>query len=209
MRVTRVSVNGTEQADHLLLGAAVMLLGDPVFDGRNGAIAPAASEPIVPFHTQVAASDTSLAREMRDPATGDPLVILAADGSVVPGLLVEAGITDAAAYRRDRRAAIETRLQTETDPQIRAGLDRRVTEITSAVGPSLMWGPVPAGFFVRYDYTLSHPDGVVSDPTGQLPALSTGEDWRFRCQFGAWDADVLYGFAAGSLKIPLDPAAGA
>lgn len=208
VRVTRVSVNGTDLAGHVLLGAPVTLLDDPVFDGRNGAIAPAASEPIVPFHIQIAAGDICIAREMRNPATGDPLVVLAAGGSVVPELLVQAGITDPAAYREARRSAIETRLQTETDPQVRTGLDRRLNEISTAVGPALMWGPVPAEFFVRYEYTLMHPNGKVADPAGQLPSLATGKEWRFRCQFGAWDADVLSGFASGSLEVPLDLAAG-
>lgn len=67
---------------------------------------------------------------------------------------------------------------------------------------------MPAAFFVSYDYTLAHPPGEVDDPAGQLPTLAAKEDWRFRCQFGAWDADVLSGFASGSLQIPLDAGAG-
>ena len=46
--VRAVSLFGTPQPEHPLRGAAVALLGNPVFEGRNGLAAEDAEEPIFP-----------------------------------------------------------------------------------------------------------------------------------------------------------------
>lgn len=57
------------------------LLDEPVFDGRNGAIAPAASEPIFPLHVEIAGGGIRLVRATHDPTTGDSLLVLASGGT--------------------------------------------------------------------------------------------------------------------------------
>lgn len=112
------------------------------------------------------------------------------------------------AYRTARRDAIKARLEGEKGAEVQDGLPRRLAELRNAVRPSLILGPMPVDYFVSYDYTLAHPPGEVDAPGGRLQALAIEEDWHFRCRFGAWDADVLSGFASGSFEIPLYAAAG-
>ena len=48
---------------HPLAGAAVNLLGDPVFKGENGVVAEDGKEPIVPFIFRVASEQVTLTRD--------------------------------------------------------------------------------------------------------------------------------------------------
>ena len=202
--VTGVFVDDAEVDDHPLLGALVDLKDNPVFEGRNGQIAGSTEEPIFPFHIAIEGSGIRLAREMRDSSTGKPALVKAVGDSFSPALFAETGITDPTAYRDARLQAIRDRLAIEADPLVRQGLEWRRMNIEDAAGsPSLMWGPVPAQVFVNYVYTLAHPNGVVDDPNGHLPRLDLEADWRFQCGLGAWDADVLSGFAVGRLIVPL------
>lgn len=209
VHVSRVMVDGVETLNHPLNGAKVDLIDDPIFDGRNGQIADAASEPIFPFHIQIVGNDIQLSREMRDAASGDPAVVLATGSDFSPALFDETNVGDPSAYRDARLQAITDRIATEADPTVKDGLVRRQTAIQNALGsPALMWGPVPAQVFVSYNYRLSHPAGIASDPLGKLPGIDTDTAWQFECSLGAWDADVLSGFAIGKLHIPLSVSAG-
>jgi len=203
VKVWQVVDQGVLQPGHPLVGASVRLGQTSVFEGRNGLVAPSGFEPIFPFEISIEAGALSCRRAMNDPGTNRPRLVMSSSRGRKPALLVDAGITDKSAYRTQRAQAVVDRLATETDPRAKAGLKKRKNFLDQS-NPSgaLMWGPVPAEYFVDYDYTLAAPSGVLTDPAGVLANVDLDSPWQARFSLGGWDADVLVGFGSGSLTLP-------
>jgi hypothetical protein len=201
--IRSVAIGGVTQGANSLVGAEVQLLDNPVFEGRNGVVAGDAEEPILPFHIAVVGANASYRRAMVDPLTGRPELIKSIGGGEKPAELAKAGVASATAHRLERLQRIEERLATEQNPQMKAGLRKRKKWFDdSGPGPALMWGPVPASYFVNYDYQLRGAAGTVHDPGGVLPPIDVNAPWRAQLSFGIWDSDTLCAYVTGSLTLP-------
>jgi hypothetical protein len=185
-------------ADHPLLGARVELLDNPKFEGRNGIIAEAGFEPIVPFHLRISKGTFSLQRRHQD-AESPPYADLQASGiTAAPGAISEAtGIWDLGEQWADRRTKLTADIAASSDATFIAAAKRRLQTLGN---PRLL------GFFgarMQYAFALAG-TSAISDPDNQLGVpIDTGADWPVEFWFGGWDADCLSGYMQGYLGIPL------
>ncbi|HET9872686.1 MAG TPA: hypothetical protein VFP89_08850 [Propionibacteriaceae bacterium] len=206
--VDKVLRDGQPVADHPLLGAAVDLLSSPKFEGRNGVIADDGLEPIFPFVLEITKDDFRLVRSVQPENPDYPYPELFAAGvEGAPDEIREAtGINNLATLWQRRRAALQAALDAADETE-EAGLLERLAFLDQ----QLRLGGGAARFFfarMRYDYSLATPV-IVEDPQGWLPeaAVSDPPAWPAQFWFGAWDADVLCGFARGTLTIDAEPSA--
>jgi hypothetical protein len=205
--VRAVSVQGAPVAAHPLLGAAVDLLDDPVFEGRNGIVGEDAREPIVPFHLAVrGANGVALRREHRDAQTGE-LIQEAPLGFADAAADLKAALGGLAPrdFRALRRTQLEALRATASGAVERAALDKRIRDIAENIGGGIALGVL--GFALRYRIVLQGPPGVVLDPARALGGTIGTEAWIADLWFGAYDADALCTFVKGSLALPFEPAA--
>src|ERR671932_686177 len=98
--VTEVHVDGRKVARHALHGAAVDLLDNPVFDGRNGLGAEDGLEPILPFHLQVSGNEVTLARRHTNPDSGEWVATTPIPGRVPWDVAERFGVGNDAGWRR-------------------------------------------------------------------------------------------------------------
>ncbi|HEV2999218.1 MAG TPA: hypothetical protein VGW75_00660 [Solirubrobacteraceae bacterium] len=196
--VRAVAVNGRPVDGHPLVGARVDLLDSPTFEGRNGIVAEAGSEPIVPFVLEVARDGVRLERR-HDDDERFPFRELHASG-IQPGLSAVAdatGIYDLAETWRERSALVRRDLEASTDTVERAALRKRL---------SVMANPGLARFFgVRMLYAFSlRGRAVVEDPDDRLPErVDPQQPWPVDFWLGGWDTDAFQGFMRGAVGLPL------
>jgi hypothetical protein len=204
--VTAVSVNGTPAAAHPLLGAAVDLLGRPVFEGRNGVVAEDGLEPVYPFDLQVHAGPVRLRRAVVPKDASYPFDDLLA-GGVEFGEPAASEIRAATGYAKELRPIWQARLEAlrldaaAAPPDAQPGLAERIAFISSALAspPGVMRF---FGALMRYEYQLGSA-AAIEDPGGVLGAIDRQAPWRAAFWLGGWDADVLCGYAVGTLAIPI------
>lgn len=196
--VRSVLVDGEPQAGHPLVGAAVDLLDDPVFEGRNGVVADDGFEPIVPFHLQVQRGEFRLRRRHLD-TEEFPFLELQATG-VQPGLtdIAQAtGISDLADVWRTRKTALDRALQETTDDVTRTALEAR----SALLGNTRLSGSF--SFRMMYSFELAG-SGDCRDPDSFLPETPAFTDsWLVDFWLGGWDADALSGYMKGTLQVEL------
>jgi hypothetical protein len=201
VRVVAVELEERPVPRHPLLGAAFELLGDPVFEGRNGLAWEDTLEPIYPFHLRVAQDGVILTREMRDVRTGG-LAYRPSEGTEVDvGILDDAGIPEAkdmVAYLQRRHAALKDELQKTSDLLERLKLSTRLKHLERR-----QFGPVPMIVGLRYNYTLEGPWVDVKDPGGSLGVIVDYAPWFITLWVGCWDADFLCGYMKGVLTLPV------
>ncbi len=205
VRVTAVAGEGRAIEDPWL-GAAVELGGEPRFEGRNGLLSIPGSEVIDPLEIAVAGRGVVLRRrDWLDGSDGGVLAAAAEDlarraaggierGEAASAAIGEAtGIDDFLAYRLDRAAALERALAGAADPVAAAGLRRR----REALGPV-------ARMRVSYAVDLGERGGRGRiEEGGADPGIDLDAPWPLRFWMGAWDADALCGFVAGTLGLPV------
>ena len=199
----RVHRDGEPVTDHPLLGARVDLLGSPKFEGRNGVVAADGLEPVYPFELEIAKDDFRLVRSIApaDPAYPYP-EYLAGGVEGAPDEIREAtGIPSLTAIWRDRQASLQASLGSLPEPQ-QTGTRERLAFLNSQLRAP---GGGVARFFLarmRYDYLLASQVSL-TDPQGWLPEARDNSErgWPVRFWFGGWDADVLCGFARGTVSI--------
>jgi hypothetical protein len=199
VRVDKVSVAG-----HPLLGARVDLLDGPTFEGRNGVIAAAGMEPVYPFVLELTKEPFSLVRGISPHNVDYPYPELYAKTiEDAPEEILEAtGITDLVAMWTDRAARLRDDLIRLQEPQ-RTGTTERISFLERQLGAQ---GSGAAQFFgarMRYAYELESPIAL-HDPENWLagePVDDTAAPWPLHFWFGGWDADVLCGFARGTLGL--------
>lgn len=204
VRVHAVSVAGEKVVDHPLQGAPVELLGDPVFDGRNGIVAEDALEPIVPFHIRISHNGITLRREHKDrdgrfiaEPPVDPI-----DPPVDPPL--EAGIGSPASFRAGRKADLERALQSTTDETQRVALQKRIADFTrpgvAGIALNIMQ------FALHYRVVMTTGRWAEVHDTEQALGGTVGTlQWIASFWVGAWDADALCAFMKGRLDMPFRP----
>jgi hypothetical protein len=197
--VTSVASDG-RPSDHPLLGAAVNLLDDPVFEGRDGAVAPSTREPIVPFHIELAKGNIRVGRQ-DDLDINDPVDLArrlpVGFQSRSPEVAVATGIVDPAKFRHDRSATLEEDLRAATDPAAQAALRGRLRMFRGSEDIRTQ----SLGFQISYRFSLR---GAFTwtDPDSRLGAAPDGAEWPISFWMGGWDADALSGFVKGALTIP-------
>jgi hypothetical protein len=181
---------------HALRGAAVDLLGDPVFEGRNGLATEDQNEPINPFHLRVAAADAALER-----ACSLPLEMSVQPGSLDPATLVDIGVGSPLEYRRRRLELLLVEQANATTELHRAAVRRRLTSLTRADGVTLQEEGIEVGILagkLDYEISLDAPVAVadVAEP------VDPAQPWQVAMWCGAWDVDALSMFVRGRLTIP-------
>jgi hypothetical protein len=195
--VTEVYSNGAMAAEHPLNGAVVNLLKNAKFEGRNGVVAEAGFEPIVPFHLSITKDSFELSRPHLD-IEQFPFTELKASGiNASPGEIAEAtGIWDIKNTWRQRLLQLQADLAATKDPTTQAALNKRLKTLSN---------PGLTRFFgARMQYAFSL-QGTPSfrDSAGWLGGPpDTKANWPIEFWFGAWDPDALSGFIRGFLGVP-------
>ena len=206
--VKRVFEGSKENAESLLVGAAVELLDEAKFEGRNHLIAEDGFEAIVPFHLKVSKGSFVLQRKFSDtfvfppkkPEDRDQLQTLQAGGVVIsPGTIgVRTGIFDLGVVWRERVNLLQSDLKGSSNEIEQAALRSRIASLSD---------PRNLRFFgarMLYSIPLSG-IAVVNDPGGWLsakPSTGLGNPWLTELWYGAWDPDALCGFMQGYLGLP-------
>ncbi len=199
--------DGEPVVDHPLLGARVDLLGSPKFEGRNGVVADDGLEPIYPFQLEIAKDDFRLVRSIAPTDPEYPYPEYFAGGvEPAPDEVREAtGIPSLTPLWRQRRAALQASVGSLPEPQ-QTGTRERVGFLDSQLNSP---GGGVARFFLarmRYDYLLAAQLSLTDRP-GWLPEAQDNQDrgWPVRFWLGGWDADVLCGYARGTVSIDTAP----
>lgn len=180
--------------NHPLVNASVELLGDPIFEGRNGLAYEDTEEPIYPFHLKVEKSGIVLEREFRELSTGEWTLEKSVGVVVDPSALARAGITDPDNYVANRKIELQQALETETDEVEKVRLETRIHHIDKH-GVGLV--PLPVG--LKYRYILEGPWVKIKDSKNKLAETIDNTPWIFDLWVGCWDRDLLCGFMYGSL----------
>ncbi|GAA4878729.1 hypothetical protein [Actinomycetospora straminea] len=200
--VDAVAHEGIAVPDHPLVGATVDLLDAPKFEGRNGVVADDGLEPLYPFHLQVARDDFRAARAVVPADPSFPYAELFAGGVEFGAAEIRkaTGEQDLTATWAARVTALRAELADAAEP-LRTAIAERLAFLTGNLGAD---GGGAARFFgalMRYDYVLSS-EPEIDDPHGWLDATDHDEPWRASFWLGGWDADVLCGYARGTLRLP-------
>lgn len=200
--VDLVRQDGAQIEAHPLLGATVDLQSTPVFEGRNGVIADDGFEPIYPFVLEIAKGDFRLVRSIVSADPTFPFSEYLAGGveGAVEEIKEATGVTDLVAVWRQRRLQLQASLPGAVEPERTATRER-----LAFLDNQLRAGGGAARFFfarMRYDYPLTS-QITLTDPHGWLPDADSGSRSSWPCRFwlGGWDADVLCGFARGTVSI--------
>jgi hypothetical protein len=201
--IDQVIVNGTPQPGHALVGARVELLDEPKFEGRNGVVAEDGFEPIYPFRLRVAKDGFAVTRSVvpADPEFPYP-EFLAKGVEGAPNDIRDAtGIADLGTVWQERLTALMRDLEQAQDPE-KAGIAERIAFLREQIA---LPGRGVLRFFLarmRYEYLLKSPVQI-TDPSSILSDVDSVAPWITSFWLGGWDADVLCGYARGTLRLPL------
>ncbi len=219
VNVYRVTLDDLEQPGHPLLGARVELLDDPVYEGRNWAVAHGGSEPIDPFHLQISGGGVSIRRQdLWDPADPGATIF-----SITPAQMARrqpvalesqsatvadaTGIVNYQDYRRERKEQLKARLQGATDPMERLGLEKRIgnlekdATIHGITTSSILF----LGARMSNQFEINGPVAV-SDPDNRLGGkIGTSQLWPIEFWAGGYDVDTLMAYMRGRLDLPFYP----
>jgi hypothetical protein len=206
VEVREVRLDGELLRHHPLAGAAVNLLGDPVFKGENGVVAEDGKEPIVPFIFRVASEQVALTRACRDaPAfTEFPYPGLQALGIVpAPGRIADAtGIDNLQRCLDERVARLKEDKEKEQDPTCLENIRRRIALLTEVDGSGQRTATRSFGVTLPYLVPLAG-DGSVKDPDGRLGAnIDLDRPWTAEFWMGGWDPDAMCAYMQGYLSVP-------
>jgi hypothetical protein len=206
VEVREVRLDGELLRHQPLAGAAVNLLGDPVFKGENGVVAEDGKEPIVPFIFWVATEQVALTRACRDaPAyTEFPYPGLQALGIVpAPGRIADAtGIDNFQRCLDERVARLKEDKEKEQDPTCLENIRRRIALLTEVDGSGQRTATRSFGVTLPYLVALAG-DGSVEDPDGRLEAnIDLDRPWTAEFWMGGWDPDAMCAYMQGYLSVP-------
>lgn len=212
--VRTVAVDEQHIPDHPLVGGQIHLLDRPKFEGRNGIVAEDAAEGIDPFHLRITAGGVTLRRkDILDPQQPerkmnevDPTVLKRRQPVV--GEAVEraeiadaTGIMDYLGYRSERKNKLETDLEREDDPVLRAALQKRIADLKESLEkPDIRVGILGAS--LRYRFAIRGPAQVSGDREVLGGTVGTLPPWPIEFWAGGWDADALCGYMRGGLQLP-------
>lgn len=215
IHVRTVAADGVALADHPLLGARLDLLGEPMFESVNDVVMAQGIEALEPFDVLLSKAGFRLRRrDYLDPArpgltvySAPPALLAArrtAEVKLDTAILKEAtGGTDPAAFRAARLALLEADLRDATDPALRAGLGRRISELKNTDPRDRR--TVSMTFVESRKYQLNGPVELV-DPDGWLARLDRTAPFACDIVMGSWDVDALSAYVTGAVSLPLtDP----
>ena len=200
VRVTSVTINGRSDPQHPLVKASVDLIGDPVFEGRNGVVAEDAFEPIWPFVLSVVSKDFRLERAIvaHNPDYPFPEFFATPGGATPEEIRQVTGVPNLAAVWRDRATRLVEQLNGGVDEPHRTAISERLNFLRSGRGLGFFNASMTFGYALRSN-------AVIEDPSNLLVAKpDVIAPWNVNFWLGAWDADALCGFANGTLSIPTD-----
>jgi hypothetical protein len=208
-------LNASTQKPSPLIGAAVDLLDNPKFEGRNHVTAKDGYEAVYPLHFRISKDklvlqrryDDSLKYPPRNDADRQSFASMQPTGiNMSPGAIGEAtGIFDLAPVWSERRALLEKEMKASADPVVRAAHAARIASMSIMTdGPN----PRPASsryFSARMLYAARlGGTSIVQDPDNYLPAVpDVKAPWVADFWMGAWDADAMCGYMVGYLGVPL------
>jgi hypothetical protein len=206
VEVREVWLDGELAPQHPLAGAAVNLLGDPIFKGENGVVAEDGKEPIVPFVLRVARDRVALTRGTPDTPeyTRFPYPGLQAFGIVpAPGRIANAtGIDDFQRCLDKRVERLEEDKEKEQDPTRLENIRRRISLLTEVDGRGQRTATRFFGATLPYLVPLAG-DGSVEDPEGRLGTnIELERPWTAEFWMGGWDPDAMCAFMQGYLSVP-------
>jgi hypothetical protein len=207
---------GVRVTSSALTGARVRLLGDPVFDGRNGLANEDTREPIVPFHLRIEGDGVALERRHVD-AAGRPVSTRPGPPTAAPQRAAAAiGVRTAAdrvRFRERRADALRVALAAATTPIEDAALRRRLRPFEEEAAererrrqagepeaPAIT--TLLLGFSLPYQIAIDGEDGMVEDPSSALGPLDPRAPWQVEMAVGIWDADALCAWIEGAVRIP-------
>jgi serine protease AprX len=207
VRVTKVILDEAPIVNHPFLNAQVDLLDKPVFEGRDGDIAPSGLEPIMPFRlkiktkingeTVILQREDNLALENKDDLKRRQAQSLREFSKEVAQAT---GINLYLQYREERRKKLLQDLETDRD---NTALTRRINELGNSKGRR----ETSLGFQQTYKFDLRNEAQTPNEYTDVLGGtFSAAKPWPIRFWMGAWDADALSGYIKGSVEIPFVPA---
>lgn len=205
VQVNAVFEDGVVLDEHPLIGAAVTLLGEPKFEGRNGVIAEDVLEPVFPFRLELRKGDVFVNRAIVPEDPDNPYRDFFAIGSVsVAEVQRESGIQSLRPIWQDRltRLTSDLELASEND---RPALEERVAYLRSNLQHSGISSPDTLRFSMRFDYELK--SEIEGDQSGLwreqlLPDLEPSDlPWEIRFWFGCWDSDVQCFYFSGELSV--------
>jgi len=207
----------------LLVGAAVDLVGEPKFEGRNHLVSED-GEPIDPFEIEVRSDDGMVLRRR---VVGNPLVQMSPPQRRGTGRYpVSLGLNIPAMRDRMRRAgigvslpeyvaaritAIEQELSrmppAERSGGLAAGLEFRRDVLREARPGHIRW----SRFLLeaRYAHTVSGEmkaslPGISPSFSIREPARGDAAKWLVTYAFGFYDTDSLNAFVQGTIRIPVE-----
>ncbi|MBP8812097.1 MAG: hypothetical protein KBG48_32980 [Kofleriaceae bacterium] len=208
LAVHAVSIDGVAVPSHPLIGARVDFLSAPLFESVNDVVMDQGIEALEPFDLALTQGEFRFRRrDYLDPGHPEatvytvPPALLAkrrtAGFSYGTQLMQEAlGMTDATAFRAARLATLRSDLEITKDPVARAGLTRRISELE--LDDPQDHRTTSMYFIETRTYQLNGPIELV-DPARWLAGLDTYLDNQISLVMGAWDADAMSAYAAGTV----------
>ncbi len=209
--VHAVSIDGVNVPSHPLIGAALDLRGDPMFQSVNDVVMPQGVEAFEPFDLELTQGPFRFRRrDYMDPSrpeltvyTAPPALLAArrtASVSLGTQIMQQAtGGTDPVAFRAAKLAMLQADLPHTKDPYLRAGLTRRISEL-EITDPN-DHRTVSMTFIERRTFQLNGPIDL-EDPAGWLAGLDTSTTFQCDIAMGSWDADALSAYALGTVSFP-------
>lgn len=219
--VTDVALRGRAAPDHPLVGAKVWLPPGARFHMRNYVLTDgeAGTEAIDPFGLafgdareapMLARDDVLYPPEPTASLWEVPVAWLKRRGGAFgpdPTIFQRVtGFDDPAAYRQARLVALRELRASTTDQVARAALDRRIEQLVVS-GPADR--RTTALTFAEHRQFALNGDVRVDHGVLGVDAIDTRADWPMELTQAVWDADLLCGWAAGSLSVPLRTGDGA
>jgi hypothetical protein len=215
-----------------LLGAHVRLLGKdevfagPIFESRNNIVGSDDTMAFVinPFELAVdkTGSDGRPLLSLRavdhanpaepqqelwavtDPAIYARRLPTAFDGSSAEAMQA-ISVFDGYAYFRGRRAFLHDEIERLHGAGKAEDAELAIQEAKSRLYQLEFWGDRminKLGFRLEWEFDINGPQSVEGDLGGRA---DPDQPWHFRLWFGAWDGDLLMGYARGDLSIPFQP----
>ncbi len=208
LTVHAVAVDGVTVPTHPLGGARVDFRSAPLFESVNDVVMDQGIEALEPFDLELTQGEFRFRRrDYLDPSRPEatvytvPPALLAkrrtAAFSYGTQLMQEAlGMTDATAFRAARLATLRSDLPLTKDPVARAGLTRRISELE--LDDPQDHRTTSMYFIESRTYQLNGPIEL-RDPGAWLRGLDTYLDNQVSLVMGAWDADAMSAYAAGTV----------
>jgi hypothetical protein len=209
--VRGVSVDGIDVTGHPLVGAALELHGQPMFQSVNDVVMAQGIEALEPFDLSLTQGEFRFRRrDYLDPDrpeltvyTAPPALLAArrtASFALGTQLMQEAtGGSDPVAFRAARLATLQADLLVTKDPYLHAGLTRRISELE--IDDPSDHRTVSMTFIESRTYQLNGPIDLM-DPAGWLTGLDRFTTNPIAISMGSWDADALSAYVVGTIAFP-------